>query len=134
MTDSERIAFCAGLFEGEGCFSASMRNHGYRRKGIDRWGNIHEDKPSGTCTPRRIPEFRIAISMTDQEPLKTFQATFGGNYYGPSWKKGSTKPVYALYITKRDLIKRAINAMWSYLSPRRREQAAEFYHWNAQMG
>lgn len=127
------IAYCAGLFEGEGCLSTRIQRN-YRRKGIDRWGNINIKKPAGTLTKSKCPQFRLIVDMTDLQPLQKLQSVFGGHITGPTRKKLSTKPVWHYGIYAREMVLDTMNRLWQYLSPRRREQAFELYYFFGKVG
>lgn len=78
----EDIAYCAGLYEGEGYVSAAIRLRTYSRK------------PD--------PRMQLKIVMTDVGPLHIFADTFDvGNIYGPYEQKGKNtwkdKYDYSLY-------------------------------------
>lgn len=102
------IAYCAGLFEGEGSVHAVDY---YYAKGEKR--------------PRKTPQIKIQISMTDREPLERFQATFGGRIHGPYMPRLATKPQWAFMIDSPPLARKALRAMYPFLSPRRQQKIDE---------
>lgn len=72
-----RLAYLAGLFDGEGC--AGVWNITAR---------------GGQPTPI------ATVQMTDAEPVKAFQEAFGG-YYHEGFPKHMQKPVYAWRVSHR---------------------------------
>lgn len=113
----ESVAYCAGLFEGEGF--VGLRTKYYKRNG---------DK-----TPRREPLIEIRINMTDVEPLIKFAHFLGGVVYGPYEPKGKlgSKLFYTADVHGFESCQAAIAAMWKWLSPRRKEQCLKIlrgYH------
>ncbi len=126
MDDTSSIAYCAGLYEGEGSFYASFYwwDHGRKFRGREK-------------KMRKTPSFAFKMAMTDLEPLQTLRQTFGGVICGPYKTKPGCKPKYewTLSHTKGDkTVKNMARSIWPYLAPRRREQLTELYHWNSQMG
>ena len=101
-TPSEaEVAYCAGLFEGEGCIGV------YRKYGVF-----------------------INIKMTDREPLDLFAAAMGGTVMGPfnvqDTEKGRPrKPVYNYRIGSWIKVIRVANLMLPWLSPRRTAKITE---------
>ena len=95
---SNDIAFCAGLFEGEGYVA--------KHAGHNTW--------------------RLGINMTDREPLERICKIFGGNILGPYERKGPQgqvyKPIYNWALSGYLNILKVYNAFKDYLSPRRLEQ------------
>ena len=115
MAYSDDVAYCAGLFEGEGSF------------GVTRTYT----KRSGVKALRKAPYVILQIQMTDLEPLQKFVTVFGGYINGPytpggylpgGRKASKPKPFYKAIIQKRENVYGAVNLMWKYLSPRRKEQ------------
>jgi len=105
MSDAE-IAYCAGLFEGEGCIVFTKVMGG-------------KDK--------RIPYFYpcLTIVMSDREPLERFQSVFpvfriSKPYLPPNGL--NKKPLYTLRSSNHDAVRGAVEAMWPWLSPRRQGQ------------
>lgn len=93
------IAFCAGLFEGEGCFTiAKRRDHEY---------------------------IQWSINMTDREPLERFQRTMGGRLTGPYDKGDGFKPRWILQSSNRANVLRTGRLMSPWLCPRRLTRFAE---------
>jgi hypothetical protein len=107
----EELAYAAGLYEGEGTVCAS-------------YGTFLTK--SGERRPRQSPGFQLKIGMTDLEPLERFQEAVGfGTIYGPYEKKQiGWKPYYHYSVDSFEKTQAAIAMLWSWLSPRRREQAA----------
>ena len=66
---SEDIAWATGLFEGEGCITAS-----------------------GGTAAARTPE--LHLDMTDEDVVRRLAIVLGGNVTGP-YHKGSNKPLYS---------------------------------------
>jgi hypothetical protein len=99
---SADIAYCAGLFEGEGCVGA------YDKKRLHyKW----------CCVT-------LKIRMTDVEPLYTFADTFDlGKIYGPLKNRGlGSKDYYQYSLDTYDNIDCIMVQIYPWLSPRRREQ------------
>jgi hypothetical protein len=94
-TEAE-IAFCAGLFEGEGCISRS----------------------SNSCN-----SFAIAIKMTDREPLERFRDIMGAGEitYSPVRHEGH-KPQFTYRIANWSEIIKTIEMIRKWLCPRRIRQ------------
>lgn len=96
----DEIAWCAGIYEGEGFIG-----HG---------------KKNGTSV-------QLIIPMTDLEPLQEFQRITGvGKVVGPypcyfKGKRVKDKWVYGCYNFEHTQY--LIAMFWNYLSPRRRDQA-----------
>ena len=105
------IPYAACLFEGEGTVGAYFgtylsRGHGPRR-------------------PRLTRQWQLAISMTDREPLDRFMDVFGfGAVDGPyvDSRHPAYKPYYRYGVSGFEKTQAIIAAMWSWLSPRRKEQ------------
>ena len=99
-TDAE-IAWCAGLFEGEGNIG-SEHKPGPRHKG-------------GRFEPR------LGIRMTDEDCLLAFQAIMGGRLGGPhsNPNRPNEKPYWAWRVTSWDDFKRIGDLMRPWLKSRR---------------
>jgi len=88
------IAYCAGLYEGE--------------------GNCH--------TRRGAKGADLQIAMCDKEPLLKFQGVLGGNLSGPHPPKSpepNAKPYYTWSMGNWSKVEKVINLLSPYLSPRR---------------
>ena len=108
------MAYCAGLYEGEGTCSAHFGTFRTRQ---------------GERRRRRSPQYTLQISMTDQEPLERFQEAFGfGKVYGPyTYPRDGVnpgyKPLFKFCLDEFEKVQAVIAALWPWLSPRRKEQA-----------
>lgn len=119
---TEDIAYCAGLFEGEGCVSSSLQ---------------FRDAKTGIMKTRETPSIQAVIKMTDYEPLERFYNIFGGQLdgpYTPPSHKSYWKPQWTWRTYDREAIADMMNKFWPYLSPRRREQTVELYHFLGKVG
>jgi hypothetical protein len=103
------IAYCAGLFEGEGNFGSEK----------------YYVKRCGTKSPRKTPYAFIQIAMTDVEPLERIKELFPAARLTGPYSYKNYKPVYRLVLKDREQLYYAVNEMWQYLSPRRRQQWRE---------
>jgi hypothetical protein len=107
MLSSNQIAYCAGLFEGEG-YVGSCR--AYKAK-------------DGSIRARPRPTISVSIGMTDREPLEIFKNQFGGTIYAPAVRKNPRyKPVWRYQLSALEDVSKALVLMWPYLSPRRKDQ------------
>ena len=88
----DTIAWCAGLFEGEGYIRAS--------------------------TERRN-RYEIGIKMTDLDVLKRFQTVFGGHIGERKKRQESHKQIWELEIVGKKKIKHVLEAMLPYFGERR---------------
>ena len=92
-TRAALIAYAAGLLEGEGY--------------IVRTGTA-----------------RLGANMTDREPLDRLCQIFGGRLLGPKPRPNpSHKPIYVWHLNGWNSVEAALQEMWPWLGPRRREQA-----------
>ncbi len=105
---SIKLAYAAGLFDGEGCVTIAVRR-------------ILKDG-THTNTPR------VSISMTNKEPLVRFQeATLGlgkpvkGPYSPPSYKKNWGK-FYVYQINGFEQVQAIMGMLWNWLSEEKRLQ------------
>jgi hypothetical protein len=100
-TEAE-VAYCAGLFEGEGSIAV------YRKYGVF-----------------------IHIKMTDLEPLEKFMSIMGGSICGPYQAKrlrvdgGPMKPVWYYRVGSWVKVIRIANLMLPWLGPRRSAKITE---------
>lgn len=90
------LAYCAGLFEGEG----TVYLHGGR----------HHPCP------------RAQIKMTDREPLEVMLATLGGTITGPYQYRQDRKPAWTWGLHSYGDVLSLYERIGERLSPRRREQ------------
>jgi hypothetical protein len=109
-TSQRDLAYCAGLFEGE--------------------GNIHfttvintlKDGSKGSSNRH----LSLTIQMTDLYPLASFEEMLDiGVITGPHKKRGNRKDVYQFRVTGFENTQYVISSIWKWLSPRRKEQAAD---------
>jgi len=105
-SDNPANLYCAGLFEGEGCITCTVKPKG-KNNFLDR-------------------SLQLKISMTDSQPLSLFEDIMQvGKVYGPyinSNNKLGTKAIYMYVVTKPDEIKYIMESMWNWLSDKRKEQ------------
>lgn len=101
-----RLAYCAGLFEGEGSFGF--------------WTQARTKRDG---TPMKVGRYpRLTVSMSDREPLAAFVDRLGGRIYGPYIRKESNrKPMYFLRLECSKAVE-AMESMLPLLNPRRKEQ------------
>ena len=88
------LAYLAGILDGEGTIYL-------RRRG-------------------RNVDFRVAVSMTDREPLDLFQKTFGGGVVHYDVPKGGNKGVFRWAISSSGA-ERALSALAPYLFIKKRK-------------
>lgn len=108
------MAYAAGLFDGEGCI--------YLRK-----QKVSYNKVSGETKIYNCKTSRITIRMTDIEPLELFQKAFPFvKLYGP--RRASRKNEKEFWEITTEGFARCqaiLAAIWSWLSPRRRDKWIE---------
>lgn len=97
----EDLAWAAGLFEGEGCFT-SRRD--YRL--------VFAKRPP--C---------VAISMTDKDRLDKFMAIVGMGRVVPLNPRTNCKPSWRWLATSFEECQGVVGLLWAWLGPRRREAA-----------
>jgi len=97
------IAYCAGLFEGEGFVTANKYYY-------------HEGKKN----KRNSPQISLGLRMSDTQPLDHMFETFGGRITGPY--EGTNKLMYLWTQDTQAAFTTIIALMWDYLSDRRKEQ------------
>jgi len=89
------IAWCAGLFDGEGCTSVLKAQR-------DKYAYV-----------------RMSISQKTPEVLERFQKTVGhGKIY-----KAETREMYSLDIYKHEDVADTLNQLWPFLSEVKKKQA-----------
>jgi hypothetical protein len=98
MNTEAGIAYCAGLYEGEGSL----------------------------ITPSR-GSARLAVQMTDLEPLQKFQSIMGGRISGPftDRKRPGRKPWWCYAISNWGEVSKVIILIRPWLSPRRQARIDE---------
>lgn len=96
------MAWAAGLFEGEGSICASKS------------GN-------------RFVNLVLCVTNTDLRVLTKFESAVGcGKIYGPKLRTNpSHKPVYEWHLSSPAMIKALTEALWEWLSDRRRGQITD---------
>lgn len=114
----EQLAWAAGLFEGEGCFTSS--------KPRDLKGNCARGVGA-------------LIKMTDKDVLDKFCSVVGvGNVSGPlkrseSYDKASYKPIYLWQVGSFETVQHVIACLWPWLHSRRKiriKEVLSVYHAN----
>jgi hypothetical protein len=95
LIDREELAWAAGFFDGEGCFSFTTKA-GYGA---------------------------AAIGQVDRAPLERFQAAVGGlgKIYGPYFKIYPGRGIGAKY--RREHVQAVVAMLWFKLGPSKKEQA-----------
>lgn len=93
----EDIAWAAGFMVGEG------------------WATL-----TGKQGKRTNPV--LACEQAEREPLEQLQRIFGGSILGPRRRSVNRKPIYKWELSSHAAVQNAVAQMWSWLSPRRREQ------------
>jgi hypothetical protein len=97
------MAYCAGLFEGEGYVGTQYSR---QKNQVNR-------------------QISIRICMTDREPLDMFaELTDIGTVKGPYRNGGNSanKPIYEYRVNKLKDVQFLMDEMWPWLSPRRQKQ------------
>jgi len=100
IPDRERLAWAAGFFDGEGCFSFSVAG-------------------KYVC---------VSVSQTDFEPLLRFQEAVGiGNILGPydmrKKDRWIRKPQYVYRVNGYERVQAIAAMLWHWLGPAKRAQA-----------
>lgn len=106
MRDRAEVAWAAGLFEGEGCFT--MTDH--------------------AGASRRLTQGRIELAMTDEDDVRRFHAVMGfGAVDGPLQRpsRGSRKPYWRWRAWTFETIQATVAMFWPWLGARRRARARE---------
>lgn len=116
MATPDQIAWLAGLFEGEGSFSATVQR-----------------RLSGTGKERII--LRFCIAMTDEDVIRKAMSVFPG-YGGIRFQAmpNNRKTVWYWTVGAMDQIIEILMKLWPFLLERRREQiqsAFERYEQNS---
>ncbi len=104
MTWREELAWAAGVFDGEGCFSSA------RDKATSR------------------PRTHLAIGQTETTMLRRVQRAFGfGAVRGPYGGHGRNKPYFQFIVNTFEEAQAALAMMWPFLGePKRRQASAVF--------
>ena len=110
MSHETDIAWAAGIWDGEGCWSVTSRAGDGHHK-----GSMHAQSRLG---------------MTDRDVVERFAAIVG---FGTvrlranqkEAKYGPRKPVWEWYTQRRDMTRQLIEMFWPYLGERRRAKAQE---------
>jgi hypothetical protein len=93
----ENLAWAAGIFEGEGCISASSSGR------------------------KRV---RLSVNMTDEDVIRRLHAVMGvGDCYGPYVRPG--KPSWQWEVTSAEDVQAVLAAFWTFLCSRRKGKAEE---------
>lgn len=91
----ENIAWAAGLFEGEGSvYANTVRQGAYRQA-------------------------HLALTMTDEQPVRRFAAIVGANVYGPFQPAAGRKQIWRASLTSHVGISVVFTLLRPWLSPRR---------------
>lgn len=97
MSRREDLAWAAGFLVGEG------------------WATL-----TGRAGRRTSPV--LACEQAEREPLEQLQRIFGGTILSPRHRSENRKPIHKWELAGHTNVQNAIAQMWSWLSPRRREQ------------
>lgn len=111
MSTSEEIAWAAGLFEGEGCFTVQRS----RRTLVD-----------GTDVVYKAAVARI--HMTDRDVVERFYKIVGvGQFWSAGYRRGGlgTKPAYEWHVTTLKGFKTVFFMLAPYLGERRTARGLE---------
>ena len=103
--------WAAGLFEGEGCFTTSIRND-------PRYRNGH-----------RV--VKASLVMTDEDPVRRFHRAVGlGGVYEYQTQRG--RPCWCWATQSREGVQAVVAMLWDGLGIRRRARAKEVLRlgWN----
>jgi len=114
VRNRENLAWAAGLFEGEGSFSAGL----YSRKHL----------VSGAT--RKYQSIQANLRMTDEDVVRRFGAIVGvgsvhGPYHHPSPTRPNVKPFWMWQAAGFQQVQAIIAMLWAWLGCRRRDRAAE---------
>jgi len=103
MSENEAITWAAGLYEGEGCFTLSIRNKG------------------------KYLYPRLQIKMGTIQVLQKFQSIFNvGSIEGPrKTKRSDHTPMWVYQVGKRKEVELIINQLYPFLSDDRQDQIDE---------
>ena len=103
--DSFEVAWCAGLFEGEGCICWNT----YRYPGNGKtYGYL-----------------RLRLDLTDEDVLVRYAAILEGKTTGPYDPGEGRKPKWTWTEGRQKQVGIILNAFWPYLGRRRRARAVE---------
>ena len=107
MTEAERIAWAAGLFEGEGSIGAQT-----------------------TCAHGNVRvRVRFTLAMTDRDVLERFHAIVGaGSVTGPFWYDKSTRHIWRWCASSRPDVARLTDMFRPFLCERRLRALNEALH------
>lgn len=103
LSRDAEIAWAAGLFEGEGCFSHRLQRNGNA-------------------------QVRVALAMTDRDAVERFAAFVGvGEVHGPKAnpKQPGWRPVWEWYVQDSARVRAVIALLLPWLCERRRAKALE---------
>ena len=96
----EELAWAAGLFEGEGCFTFSRKSRKWR-------------------------QVMARVAMTDKDVLESFQRATGlGSIYGPKCINGR-KPCWTWAVSSFEETQALVALLWPWLKTRRKTKAKE---------
>ncbi len=110
VVNREELAWAAGLFEGEGCFSAQKNS-------------------SGRYTSR------AQITMSDLDILERFARTVGvGKVHPRKQNNPSHKKLWHWRVTSYEEVQHILSILWNHLGPRRRARGAEVLRLNTSRG
>lgn len=102
--DTHELAWAAGFFDGEGCFSSA--------------------RDGATKRPRTL----MAIGQTERSSLDRVQAALGfGKVKGPYRARGRRRPYWQFYINDFEHSQAALAMMWRWLGAPKRIQAAAVF-------
>jgi hypothetical protein len=99
--------YCAGLYEGEGSICCTY----------------NKDPRNGNRNKIPVRKLVLKISMTDREPLELFEDIMQVGNLSNVGVLPSGKRLYEYRVGKFEEVKFVIDAMYEWLSPRRKKQA-----------
>lgn len=107
-TSQRDLAYCAGLFEGEGNINFSLQSHTLKT-GIKG---------------RPFRSLKLTIQMTDDYPIELFSYNLGiGKVTGPyAGRTSKCKEYYQFRVTGFQDVQYVVASIWNWLSPKRQEQ------------
>ncbi|MGH7792995.1 MAG: hypothetical protein ACREOB_11840, partial [Thermodesulfobacteriota bacterium] len=117
---SEWIAYCAGLYEGEGTVHTDIRT----KKAGSKAGLGKYERRYYRQSDSNVRQITLKIAMCDLIPLELFRDTMdAGNIRGPYKRSNDNwKDIYVYTIGSYKEILHVKDLIWPYLSERRKEQ------------
>ena len=114
--DARDLAWAAGLFEGEGCFSTSLVTRPPRPE-------------KGEKNSRRQRSTQARLAMTDEDTVRRFSEVIGFGSIGNAGRSPSCpshwKPQWTWQCNSHEKVQALVAMLWFGLGARRRARAAE---------